>query len=131
MKRLFTVLFFLILFTAGVVIFKQNLLNMRFPMLSWPLGNSEPVNPLAKQDPVKDIETLLREKGIDTVASPIASDSAIFVILSSGDTHVLFDLKKDPILQVNSLQIILNKLTIEGRKAQKIDFRFGDPIVVY
>jgi hypothetical protein len=89
------------------------------------------IAPLPKQDPQRDLENLLREKKIDIEAGPIASDSALLVELSSSKTLVVFAADKDLLLQVSSLQIVLNKLTIEGRKATKIDLRFKNPIMVY
>lgn len=92
---------------------------------------NEVVGPLPSKDPIRDLEALLRERKIETIGSPIASGSAMFAILASGEIQVFFSTKKDLPLQVSSLQLILNKLTIEGRSAQKIDFRFVDPVVLY
>lgn len=89
------------------------------------------LRPLALHDPFLDLEGELRKKNIAIANSPVASDSAVLVQLAGDNTYVLFSQNKDVSAQVSSLQIILNKLTIEGRKAQKIDLRFGDPVVVY
>ncbi len=48
--------------------------------------------------------------------------------LSSG-VKVIFSLKKEPISLVTSLQLILSRFRIEGRKVNKIDLRFKNPIV--
>ena len=89
------------------------------------------VAPLATNDPLRETAGLLSEKKIDIVSSPTASDSAILVTLAKDNTMVWLTSTKDISLQVNTLQIILNKLTIEGRIAKKIDLRFEDPLVVY
>lgn len=89
------------------------------------------VAPLATKDPLAEVAGLLSEKKIDIDTSPIASGSAILVTLTKDNTLVIFANTKDVSLQVDTLQIILNKLTIEGRKAKKVDLRFEDPLVVY
>lgn len=133
MKKEFLAVAFLLLFLVIVLFrikqdFKTALLLDNITSL---LHKSELASPLADKDPISDLAALLREKKIDTVASPIASDSAILVTIESEETQVLFSANKDLVLQVSTLQIILNKLTIEARVARKIDFRFEDPIVVY
>lgn len=96
-----------------------------------PFAKQEIRNPLAHEDPLRKLEELLQERKIDVAQSPIASDSALLVRLASDDTLVTFSETKDLKLQVSSLQIVLNKLTIEGRKAKKIDLQFDNPLVVY
>lgn len=48
--------------------------------------------------------------------------------LSSG-VKVIFSLKDNPIDLVTSLQLILSRFRIEGRKVNKIDLRFKNPVV--
>jgi len=89
------------------------------------------LKPLPQKDPIADLKTLLHEKKIGIQSDPVASGSAMLVTLSSMSTEVLFSINTDLPTEVGSLQIILNKLTIEGKNARTIDLRFGDPIVVY
>ncbi|MBI2036340.1 hypothetical protein HYT17_01810 [Candidatus Microgenomates bacterium] len=92
----------------------------------------EIVTPLPESNPQFLVEEILGQKNIKFEGNAIASDSAILVKLSPPlYTEVWFDARLDLSVQVSSLQIILNKLTIEGRKAQKVDLRFSDPLVVY
>ena len=96
--------------------------------------NNKPalIAPLPQKDPVGELQTLLSEKKIplDPQNPPKASDSAVLVTLAN-NTQVLFSVEKDLPLQVGSLQIILGRLTIEGKDAKTIDLRFSDPVVVY
>lgn len=96
-----------------------------------PFVKKEIVKPLALEDPLSEITDLLREKNIDVSQSPQSSDSAILVTLAGTNTIVVFSAEKEKTTQVGSLQIILNKLTMDGRKAKKIDLRFDTPLVVY
>ena len=96
-----------------------------------PFQSKSIVVPLPQQDSQRELESILREKKIEIVSSPTASDSAILVNLSNSETLVIFSANKDLLLQISSLQIVLNRLTIEGRKGKKIDLRFDNPVVVY
>lgn len=95
--------------------------------------SSEPkvlLAPIPKDDPLLSLSNLLSQRHIDIVSSPQASSSALLVNLSSGET-IIFSSSKDVQQQVDSLQIILTRLTIEGKKFQSIDFRYDKPVVTY
>lgn len=97
-----------------------------------PFTKKEITTPLPKNDPTFEIEEILRQKNIKFEDNAISSGSAILVKLTPPqDIEVWFDSRKDLSVQVSSLQIILNKFTIEGRKARKVDLRFSDPLVIY
>ena len=93
-------------------------------------GKKQIIAPLAKTDPTADLASYLKEKKIDIQDAVSATESGLLVVLLDG-TKVLFNPYKDLKLQVDSLQIIRDRLTIEGRSAQKVDLRFSDPLVVY
>lgn len=125
MKKIAILLIFTLLFFSLLTFsFREKLVFQN------PFAKKEITTPLPEKDQTRELEMLLREKAIDTSFSPVASESSLLITLASG-TSVLFSIKKDLSLQVNSLQIIINKLTIEARMAKKIDFRFEEPIVVY
>lgn len=94
-------------------------------------GDQKIIVPLAEKNPVKEVEKRLFEEHISLVESPKASDSAVIFRLADNKTSVFFDAYGNTEIQISSLKIILNQLSIEGRKAKKIDLRFTDPIVVY
>lgn len=97
-----------------------------------PFEKKEIVIPLSKNDPVDEIKAILQQKNIKFDGNIISSDSAILVKLAfPQNIEVWFDKHKDLLMQVSSLQIILNKFTIEGRIARKVDLRFSEPLVVY
>lgn len=89
------------------------------------------VAPIIVQNPVHYLDELLKKQNLIIEDSPIASDSALLVRLSKDQIEVWFNSNKDLSLQVSSLQIVLDRLKIEGRVAKRIDLRFKDPIVVY
>ncbi len=96
------------------------------------VNKAEIIIPLPKNNPVREVEAILQQKNIKFEDNAISSGSAILVkLVPPQDIEVWFDTHKDLSIQVSSLQIILNKFTIEGRKAKKVDLRFSDPIIVY
>ncbi len=96
------------------------------------VNKAEIIIPLPKNNPVREVEAILQQKNIKFEDNAISSGSAILVkLVPPQDIEVWFDTHKDLSIQVSSLQIILNKFTIEGRKAKKVDLRYSDPIIVY
>lgn len=131
MKRL-AIFLLLLFFIVLAYRFLQSVRLSDFKMyIANPFEKKVIVGPLPKHDPALDLANLLHEKGIAVSGLPIASDSALIVQLADATTSAWFSANKDLALQATSLQIIINKLTIEGRKAKKIDFRFKEPVVVY
>lgn len=76
-----------------------------------------------------DIVTLLSSKNI-AFSRAEASESAILVTLASGE-EILFSTSKSYDMQISSLQLILSRLTIEGRKIKSLDFRFDKPVIIF
>jgi len=52
----------------------------------------------------------------------------IIARLSTGE-EVLFSIKKPTAIQLSSLQLILSRLTIEGKGFTRIDLRFDHPVI--
>ena len=88
------------------------------------------IAPIPQNEPEVLLSDLLAQHKVLIIDGPKASDSAIFVRLSDG-VSVLFSSQKNIGQQVASLQIILDRITIEGKKAAAIDFRYDAPIVRY
>lgn len=109
-------------------------MGRRLPWQAFQLNiSSEPkviLAPIPKDDPLLKLSNLLLQRHIDIVSAPQASFSALLVNLRSGGT-IIFSTGKDIAVQVDSLQIILTRLTIEGKKFQSIDFRYDKPVVTY
>jgi hypothetical protein len=120
-------LFLIILFA---IFFWLSQTNERVQLLLASFGQKPIVAPLPHKNPEEEVRNLLIEKGVHVAEIRMVSDSAILVTLTTG-TQVLMNPFKDITVQVNSLQIIVNKLTIEGKQPKRIDLRFKDPIVVY
>lgn len=75
------------------------------------------------------VESLLAKNNI-SYDSVIGSESAILVTL--GDKQkIVFSNNKNIASQISSLQLVLSRFTIEGKKFNYLDFRFERPIVVF
>lgn len=89
------------------------------------------ISPVTKNsDDAKKIETLLRDARILFLSISIDEDSSYKVKIEGGG-EVVLSLKKDLERQITSLQPILKQLTIDGKKFNRIDFRYDKPLVVY
>lgn len=60
----------------------------------------------------------------------VNKDDSITANLKNGGS-VIFSSKKDLESQITSLQLILSRLTIEGKKLKTLDFRFDNPVVSF
>ena len=99
-----------------------------FPRLTKKALFISPVATNSSQD-AKKIETLLLEADISF--SSISFLDYYYIVMLSDGGQVILSLKKDIEKQITSLQPILKQLTIEGKKFNRIDFRFDKPLVVY
>lgn len=90
------------------------------------------ISPLPSRNTSKnvDIKSLLLGGKVDFESVHASTDSAYIVNLKEGG-RVIFSTKKDLPSQVRSLQIILSRLTIDGKRLKVLDFRFDKPVVSY
>lgn len=122
-KKLLLVFVLLLLFLILIAIFKLFLdLKIKKTILVSPL-------PISKKEntSLENLKTLLSKKNI-SFSQVASSDSAIIVWLVGGEEVILapnVSLEK----QISSLQLILSRLTIEGKRFQRLDFRFDKPVI--
>lgn len=108
------------------------LLVIEFLYLNFSFGRSTYISPIAKEQKSKIItlEKELEESNISFKTVSANSDSSFTVHLIDGSIVILSS-KKDIKSQVSSLQLILSRLTIEGKKLKSLDFRFDNPVVSF
>lgn len=90
--------------------------------------NSKIFSPLVLQDNYSLLLNTLAQQEINAVNFTFLDNSTVLASLSAG-TKVLFSLNKDVIPQAASLQLILSRFRIEGRKVNKIDLRFKNVFI--
>lgn len=118
-----------------IIIFLSLLLVSVSSILYYRLGRPTFISPLSKGDLsdsslAESIETLLGKSNIAFSEVKNSTDSSVLVTLANGGT-VLFSSKKSFKEQVSSLQPILSRLTIEGKRFKNLDLRFDKPSVTY
>lgn len=94
--------------------------------------NNSFISPLAINGPYKgnSIEDLLSKNNIQFSKVQTASDSSYIVFLKD-DGQVRLPSNKDMPSQISSLQLILYRLTIEGKKFKSLDLRFDKPVIEF
>ena len=109
----------LILYTSFVL---ANFYIFRDPVLS----------PLPKnfKNQNHDLKSLLEREKVKFSKISIATDSSYMVVLEDGGEAIITP-KKNLEEQVLSLQIVLSRLTIEGKRFKSLDFRFDKPVVSF
>lgn len=77
-----------------------------------------------------NFETIFKKSGINYSYILYSSDFSYVVKLESGE-EIMFSAKKDIQTQVSSLQLILSRLKIEGKRFLRLDMRFDKPVIVF
>lgn len=88
---------------------------------------SQNKNKFQKEDKEQELKQLLAQNHIQ-FSRIISEDSIIRIILPKSE-EIIFSKSKSLVDQTSSLQLILSRLTIEGKRFAKIDFRFDRPII--
>lgn len=78
---------------------------------------------------LQQISASLREHHINFDKVEIKSDTTFSVLLKNGGI-VMLTSGKSIEQQVSSLQLILDRLTMEGKHFASLDFRYAKPVVV-
>lgn len=78
----------------------------------------------------KKLENLLSQKNITFSSISILNDSS-YLVKVTDDEEIIFSATKPMESQVSSLQLILSRLTIEGKRFTRLDFRFDKPVVTF
>ena len=76
----------------------------------------------------ENIQDELYKAGISFSSVERADDSSYLITLSDGG-HVIITPAKNIKKQISSLQLILGRLTIEGKRVKLIDFRYDRPVI--
>lgn len=120
--RLITVSVLLI--TSALILYLGNKYS---PLLQKKLDNNI-FSPVPGGDNYSLLLNTLAEQNINAVNFTFTGSDSVEASLSSG-TKVIFSLNKDVIEQAASLQLILSRFRIEGRKVNKIDLRFKNAFI--
>lgn len=118
---LFSLIVLFILFSAG------------FVLLNFVIPKGELLSPLAKQLENRrhnQLEGDLAQNNINFDSVEVASDSSYLINLKDGG-QVIISPSKNIQNQISSLQLIMSRLTIEGKRFKVLDFRYDKPVIVF
>ncbi len=90
------------------------------------------ISPLSqnKETLLVKVEEELEKQNISFGKISSNSDGSLAVKLKD-ESEIIFSSKKDVRSQITSLQLMLSRLTIEGKKLKSLDFRFDNPVVSF
>jgi hypothetical protein len=81
-----------------------------------------------EDEQIRDIEKQLAQRSIAYTGITAGSEDATILVQDQGD--VIISTEKDVSKQISSLQLILTRLTMEGKHFAKLDLRFDKPVIV-
>lgn len=127
-KRLLFISFVLGVLGLGCIGLGTVLL-MREPLYTSPLPLLLPKYALDDEKVVKSqIEAELRKRKIEfTSISSIDQNSYKIIMKENGE--VFMSSEKDVMSQLSSLQVIMQRLTMEGKKFSRLDLRYDRPVI--
>jgi hypothetical protein len=120
---------FFLAFAGILILFSAGYLIVRFALPKKELY----LSPMAKQLSAQNhnnLESELEKYNIPVNTVDVASDSSYLISLKDG-SQVIVSPTKNIDNQISSLQLILSRLTIEGKRFRLLDFRYDKPVIVF
>lgn len=115
-------------FAVGILVFKiwqySPVLLRKFNLVF----NNTLIKPVGQQDSLTKLNVMLSQANLPVFNLQKQDESSAIASLS-GDIQVTFSLTKDLSNQVATLQVILARFRIEGRKVNRIDLRYNNVVV--
>ncbi|OGH14849.1 MAG: hypothetical protein A2860_00615 [Candidatus Levybacteria bacterium RIFCSPHIGHO2_01_FULL_37_33] len=129
LKRKSRFLFIKIVAPILILLILSSLLLYKLPTV--PFFKKPIISPLAKGEPSQgsNLEALLKIKNIPFTSIRRFSDYYSVMLADGGE--VFISSKKDLTIQIDSLQLMLSRLTIEGKRIKSLDFRFDKIIIKF
>ncbi|OGH16763.1 MAG: hypothetical protein A3C30_00270 [Candidatus Levybacteria bacterium RIFCSPHIGHO2_02_FULL_40_18] len=129
-KTIFALLIAALAISAGILL-SLSVKNL-FPLLKFSSEQKDAIiKPVSEFATREDLSKILSDKNIITEYLVESSASSLFIGQVKDGPKVYFAKTRDAKWQVVSLELILNKLTIENKKPVLIDLRFEQPIVKF
>ena len=118
---------FIVLFFLSII-----LIFIEYLYLNFSFGKTFYISPISQNRTSLTIalEKELEKTNVSFKTVSASSDASLVVELIDGGI-VIMSPKKDIKNQISSLQLVLSRLTIEGKKLKSLDFRFNNPVVSY
>ena len=129
LKRKGKFFFIKIIFPIFILLILLAFLVYKLP--TFLIFNKPIVSPLGQNKPSQNsnLEILLTKAKISFVS--ISKSPDYYTVTLSDGGQVIISSKKELTLQISSLQLMLSRLTIEGKRIKSLDFRFDKPIIKF
>ena len=121
--------FFFIKIIFPILILLILLAVLLYKLPAFPIFNKPIISPLGQNKPsqASNLESLLKKAKIPFASISQLPDYYIVMLFDGG--QIFISSKKDLTSQISSLQLMVNRLTIEGKRIKSLDFRFDKPII--
>lgn len=121
---------YIILGVLIILFIIMGLWSMKKPLYisPFPLSGASFLKIISSNSTKQTIESLLKSHAI--VYSSINEDQNKYIVYLQNGEKVLFDAQKPIDTQISSLQLLLSRLTIEGKHFETLDFRYNKPVIV-
>jgi hypothetical protein len=138
LKKKAVIYFFMSLALVVVGVGVWNYFRLSLPNYDLALGEKNLISPLpvdSEAEPRK--EKSLKDKIVEQLNPDLFLPKEFkeieegIEIVSTEDIHVVFSLTKEVTEQVTSLQAVLSRAKIDGKKIKRVDFRFDKLVVEY
>lgn len=128
-KKLAITVLLLVVVIVGCLV----MIKVRQPTVVSPVppvtASSQQTNKSGQSD-TKRLAEILQKSDIPVENIDRHDDSSYRVTLQT-EQEVIFSSQKTYDAQVSSLQLLLSRLTIEGKRISRIDLRYDNPVVVF
>ncbi|MCL5438461.1 MAG: hypothetical protein M1268_00545 [Patescibacteria group bacterium] len=133
LKSIFTLFYFFLIFTAVVLSFLYWKIYLDKKRIVSPIpvlfsNKSMPRNEFKSGE--IELKDILKKYKIEFSNIAVSTGSSYLVEFKDGSKAIISQ-NKPFASQVSSLQLILSRFTIEGKKLSMIDFRFDNPLIVF
>lgn len=95
-----------------------------------PSVSSNDYQKISSNSITQNLEILLAKNNIPFSSVSVSTDSSLLVTLTSQE-KVVFSSQKSFDSQISSLQVMLSRFTIEGKRFVVLDFRFDKPVIIF
>ncbi len=130
-KKIFFILIIVIFLCICLAVTVYFLYGRNKKLFVSPLPHTRlPIVELLGDKDTGQLERELAKKGVDFESIVISSDSGYIVQLKTGE-EVLMSKTRSLDEQFSSLQVILPRLTMEGKRFTRLDLRFDKPVIVF
>lgn len=137
LRRVINIIIFLIfifIVTIGILLLCSVTIFKKKQLILTPIGTIKNTvqtsNATMSSQVSNDMQNLLDQYHLSVDSITTGTDSAMHILFKGGQ-EIIFSENKEIKAQIASLQLIMNRLTIEGKQFSRIDLRFDNPVITF